>query len=109
MRNICLFSNRFNQGIIWTHMEIEHEPRRRYLRTMAREKSPLPGWDPYLQRFWRDVHHRLITYSSDFLHRVLPSDLRVRIEERVVLEAGDPVLSRDIYVPDVAVFDRSNS
>src|ERR1044071_1208656 len=73
---------------------------------MAREKSPLPGWDPYLQRFWRDVHHRLITYSSDLLRRAVPSDLRVRIEERIILEAGDPVLSRDIYVPDVAVFRR---
>ena len=71
---------------------------------MAREKSPLPGWDPYVQRYWRDVHHRLITYTSDQLRRQLPEELRARIEERVVLEAGDWEDSQ-AYLPDVSVIE----
>jgi hypothetical protein len=72
---------------------------------MGREKSPFPGWDPYVQRYWRDVHHRLITYSSDFLRRQLPSDLRARIEERVVLEAEERPGETQTYVPDIAVIE----
>lgn len=73
---------------------------------MTRSKSPFPGWDPYLQRFWRDVHHRLITYSCDALRGQLPSDLRARIEERVVLEAADWPEAAHVYVPDVFVVER---
>ena len=76
---------------------------------MTRNRSPFPGWDPYLQRFWRDVHHRLITYSSDALRGQLPGDLRARIEERVVLEAGEWDLGKQAYVPDVFVVERRDS
>lgn len=65
--------------------------------------SPFPGMDPYLERHWRDVHHRLITYSADQLRPKLPGDLRPRIEERVFVETdeGD---RRDIY-PDLRVVE----
>ena len=29
--------------------------------------SPFPGMDPYLEQFWGDVHHALITYARDQL------------------------------------------
>ena len=74
---------------------------------MTRSKSPFPGWDPYLQRFWRDVHQSLIVYTRDLLRSQLPSDLRARIEERVVLEATDWPDAARVYVPDVAVVERS--
>ena len=74
---------------------------------MTRSKSPFPGWDPYLQRFWRDVHQSLIVYTRDLLRGQLPSDLRARIEERVVLEATDWPDAARVYVPDVAVVERS--
>ncbi len=51
--------------------------------------SPFPGMDPYLERHWGDIHHRLITYASDRLREVLPSDLRARIEERVFVETPE--------------------
>ena len=35
-------------------------------------RSPFPGMDPYLEQFWGDVHHRLITYTCDALQRHLP-------------------------------------
>jgi Protein of unknown function (DUF4058) len=60
--------------------------------------------DPYLEAHWRDVHHRLVTYSSDFLQGVLPTSLRARMEERVLVEDEDGGL-RGIY-PDVRVFGR---
>jgi hypothetical protein len=51
-------------------------------------KSPFPGMDPYLERYWGDVHHSLIQYTRDHLQPRLPDDLIARIEQRVFLEAG---------------------
>jgi hypothetical protein len=51
-------------------------------------KSPFPGMDPYLERYWGDVHGRLIVYACDALQPRLPDDLIARIEQRVFLEAG---------------------
>ncbi len=66
-------------------------------------KSPFPGMDPYLEQFWRDVHARLIIYSCDQLQNQLPEDLYARVEERIVLECGEPVpLAR---YPDVRVVE----
>jgi len=68
-------------------------------------RSPFPGMDPYLESFWRDVHHGLITYARDQIQPRLPRDLRARIEERVFVES-DLNESRTVY-PDVHVVERS--
>jgi hypothetical protein len=60
--------------------------------------------DPYLEQYWRDVHHRLITYTCDLLQPDLPEQLRARVEERVFVESDDPEY-RTFY-PDVHVFER---
>jgi hypothetical protein len=58
--------------------------------------------DPYLEKHWGDVHTRLITYASDHLQKVLPRDLRARVEERLVVTGiGRP---RRIF-PDVRIFE----
>jgi hypothetical protein len=57
--------------------------------------------DPYLERYWGDVHHRLIQYACDSLQPGLPGDLRARVEERVFLET-EPNLGR-LIVPDVHI------
>ena len=67
-------------------------------------KSPFPGMDPYLEQFWGDVHHRLITYAGDQLQAQLPKDLRARMEERVFVETDDGP-HRSIY-PDVHVVEK---
>ena len=67
-------------------------------------KSPFPGMDPYLERYWRDVHHRLITYSCDQLQPRLPANLRARMEERVFVESDDDEYRA--FYPDVHVFER---
>ena len=67
--------------------------------------SPFPGMDPYLESHWGDVHHRLITYASDRLQKVLPKDLRARVEERVFVESPEGG-SRRRVVPDVRVIER---
>lgn len=66
--------------------------------------SPFPGMNPYLEQFWGDIDHRLITYSSDAIQKQLPGDLRARVDERVFVEPeeGKP---RNI-VPDVRVVER---
>lgn len=68
--------------------------------------SPFPGMDPYLERFWGDVHQRLVTYACDALQSRLPSDLRARMQERVYLEIGQPEAPRQVYYPDVGVVER---
>jgi len=57
--------------------------------------------DPYLERYWGDVHHGLIQYTRDALQPRLPNDLRARVEERVFVES-EPERIRQV-VPDVHV------
>lgn len=59
--------------------------------------------DPYLERHWGDVHGRLIAYSADALTPQLPEDLAARIEENVVLDAGDDWSS--IRRPDIVAVE----
>jgi len=67
-------------------------------------RSPFPGMDPYLEQFWGDVHHRLITYTCDALQRNLPGGLLARVDERVFVEPSEGQ-GRNI-VPDVRVVER---
>src|ERR1043166_5318046 len=66
-------------------------------------KSPFPGMDPYLENHWGDVHHNLVTFAQGLINERLPSDLRARVEERVLVE-----LPRDerSYHPDIRVIER---
>ncbi len=66
--------------------------------------SPFPGMDPYLEQFWGDVHHRLITFACDQLQGILPRDMRARVEERVFVESPEGQ-ERTMY-PDVRVVER---
>jgi hypothetical protein len=67
-------------------------------------KSPFPGMDPYLERYWGDVHQGVITYIRDWLQSRLPGDLRARMQERVYIELPDA--RRAMYYPDVRVVER---
>jgi hypothetical protein len=60
--------------------------------------------DPYLEPFWGDVHSSLVLYARNQLQRVLPRDLRARVQERVFVD-NPPVGERDVY-PDVRVVER---
>lgn len=57
--------------------------------------------DPYLERHWGDVHHRLIQYACDQLQVQLPEELCARVEERVFLETD--MGSRRSIVPDLRI------
>ncbi len=64
--------------------------------------SPFPGMDPYLEQHWGDVHTSLVIYARNQLQKVLPKDLRARVEERVVITGlGRPRL----LFPDVRVIE----
>ncbi len=67
-------------------------------------RSPFPGIDPYLEQYWGDVHHRMITYSCDSIQKQLPGDLLARVDERVFVEPAEG-RPRNI-VPDVRVVER---
>jgi hypothetical protein len=56
--------------------------------------------DPYLEspRYWRDFHHRLLTYIADTLQADLRPRYHAAMDERLYVETTD----RSIY-PDVAV------
>src|SRR4051812_41642515 len=66
--------------------------------------SPFPGMDPYLEAHWRDIHARLIIYTSDALQGVLPTGLRARVEESVLLETPVGIGDHPLY-PDVRVVE----
>ena len=67
-------------------------------------KSPFPGMDPYLERFWNDVHGPLINYLREELNEWLPPRYRAAMQERVVISDVDQPFSKSRY-PDVAVLD----
>ncbi len=58
--------------------------------------------DPYLERHWGDVQTSLVTYARDSLQKLLPRDLRARVEERVVVYGWDR--PRSLF-PDVRVIE----
>lgn len=65
--------------------------------------NPFPGMNPFLERFWPDVHTKLITYIADAIAEQLPAGLKARSEEQVTLaEAGE---QDKAYRADVAVVD----
>ncbi len=69
-------------------------------------RSPFPGMDPYLERYWGDVYNTLITLAKFQLQGELPDTLRARAQERVVIEDPDPLTpSRRFIEPDVMVVE----
>ena len=67
-------------------------------------ESPFPGMDPYLERFWNDVHGKLVTYIADALNELLPARYRAAMQERVVIADLNQPLSGARY-PDVAILE----
>lgn len=63
--------------------------------------------DPYLEQYWHDVHHTLITYARDQLQGQLPAELRARVQERVFVETSEESY-RTVY-PDVHVVEHPSS
>lgn len=70
-------------------------------------RSPFPGMDPYLEQSWRDVHHKLCTYSCDDLQAQLGGGLIARVDERLIVELS-PEDARALY-PDVLVVEHGRS
>lgn len=68
-------------------------------------KSPFPGMDPWLEGRWSDVHAGLVVAIRTALQPLLPTDLRARAEERVLLETGDREFLAT-YRGDVAVVEK---
>lgn len=59
--------------------------------------------NPFLERFWPDVHTALIGYIRDAIAEQLPSGLKARSEEQVTLAEGDEKPKG--FRADVAVVD----
>lgn len=66
--------------------------------------SPFPGMDPYLEdpALWPDVHHRLISVSSELLLAQLRPRYFVQIDERLYV-ANDRDPARDLIIPDLRI------
>ena len=67
-------------------------------------RSPFPGMDPYLERYWRDLHHRICTYACDALQEQVRPKLLASLDERLVVETDDGETLRTI-IPDVQVVE----
>ena len=66
-------------------------------------RSPFPGMDPYLERYWGDIHTRIMVYASNQLNTQLPDDLQARVEESAGVEIEDR-RARTVY-PDVRIVE----
>lgn len=66
-------------------------------------RNPFPGMNPWLERYWEDVHHRIVQYASDQIQPDLPGDLYAAVERTVYSVADEVLITR--YRPDVAVLD----
>lgn len=51
--------------------------------------SPFPGMDPYLERFWNNIHGSLSVYIADELNEILPDDFRATMRERRIFATVD--------------------
>lgn len=60
--------------------------------------------DPFLERFWNDVHGKLIAYIADELNNSLPSHYRATMQERVVISDFDQP-GTNVRYPDVSVLE----
>src|SRR5204862_7167444 len=65
--------------------------------------SPCPGMDPYVERYWLDLHLDLTSKSRRAIQRQLGDDLVARVEERLIVEAPDARTRR--IGPDVRVVE----
>ena len=71
-----------------------------------RKTSPFPGMDPYLEKYWPDVHGPLCTYARDHLNeRLVDRGLVASVDLRLIVESD--VGGRQ-FVPDVRVTDPGN-
>jgi hypothetical protein len=68
------------------------------------QRSPFPGMDPWLEKHWGDLHHRIVQYGCDQLADRLPSGLFAAVEETVRVFESSESLGR--VRPDVAVLER---
>jgi hypothetical protein len=71
--------------------------------------NPFLGMNPWLEKSWRDLHARLITYACDAIQEQLPEDLQARVEEYLSVDETneDEVRARSI-APDVSVVEQAN-
>ena len=61
--------------------------------------------DPYVERYWNDVHNKLVGHIADELNeRSLPPHYRATMNDRILIADLDEPLSGEEY-PDVAVLD----
>ncbi len=64
--------------------------------------------DPYLERYWRDVHSSVIFLAKQAIQRQLGGDLVARSDDRVYVD-DDDALRRQARVPDVRVVEEGIS
>ena len=65
--------------------------------------GPFPGYDPFFENYWFDVHTRLIPLISEQLNERLPDGLRCWVEGRI---SRNPVYDRPHHYPDGSISRR---
>jgi hypothetical protein len=59
--------------------------------------------DPWIERYWNDVHPRVIEEIADQISEALPSGLFVSVQRDVYVVDPDSPRTRQVYEPDAAV------
>ena len=68
-------------------------------------RSPFPGMDPWLERYWNDVHPRVIEEIADQITDALPDGLFVSVQRDVYGVDPESPRTRQLYEPDIAVVE----
>ena len=63
-------------------------------------KNPFPGMNPYLERYWYDVHTKLVALFSMELNGELPDDLVARSEEYIAIADKSAPYRADVTITD---------
>ena len=66
-------------------------------------RRPFPGMDPWPERYWNDVHPRVIEEIADQISDALPGGLFVSVRRDVYVVDPESPRTRQLHEPDVAV------
>ena len=70
-----------------------------------KRQNPFPGMNPYMEKWWSDVHLRLISSILQELGQELPDDLTALAERNITVVDPDSDGNDKAYRPDVAVYE----
>jgi hypothetical protein len=72
--------------------------------------GPFPGMDPYLEdpKYWKGVHHQIISVCFELLNQTLPPSFAAQIEERIYIQDKISLSYIEVREPFLEIFPVDN-